>query len=194
MPIINIDAIPTVEVAPAFAMEKLRLFMKEIVSDRLLILAEQNTPPPTTPYVEARPMPISGTPSSSYGNDSIYHEVDDIGTETYIYEYMMPVSLKTYKGNAQGDMLKIRQSLKNRDLWYKYFGREGLVGVRQVTPVANQPTSVGSYTWETGATMIVTLSFLTKEIYTEGGIINTVGGTTEVEDIVHPFESNYPLP
>lgn len=182
MGVINIDNIPLVEDSVEFCQDKILPYLRTILPSHKMFLAEESFPVPTEPYLTLRFITQRGDNEGELGNSPVYKETDDIGGTTEIFEYLNVFELRIYKGNAYGELSKVKQSLKNKRLWYEYFGSSDEIGVRATTPVTNTATPIDLQEWETGASMNITLSCLTKEIDEGLSYITTVDYTAEIKD------------
>lgn len=176
---IPLDDILEFEAAFEKTITVLASYVKDVLPNHEIIRADRDLSVPTVPYVTIRPVMGGGMNASSYGNDPIYTDYGDDETITYVFQYLCPVMIKCYKGNAFSDAMKLKQGFKNKARHYKFFKSDPTVGVTTFTQVRNDPTPIDQQTMETGAIFNVSLSFLSKEVETESlGYVQKVEGLT----------------
>lgn len=146
----------------------------EILPNHKLVLPDSDTPQEVTPYVTMDITESSGFHDNGLGNKPIYHEMDELGVTTDVYQEKCTCRIRTYKGNAFFDLKKVKSAISQPEIHYKYFGNDGIIGITSVGSVRRTPTVIDYQKLESGATMLVTLTYLHKVVNGDGFPIEKV--------------------
>lgn len=148
--------------------------VKEVLPDHELISADANLPMSTTPYITLDPTQSSGFHDNGLGNKPIYHERDELGITTDVYQETCVWRIRSFKGKAFFDLKKVKSSLEQPEIHYKHFGNTGIIGTTSIGTVRRTPAVIDYQKMENSATMLVTLTYLYKNVNGDGFPINSV--------------------
>ena len=158
----------------------------ETLPDHKLVLADSELPQYTTPYITLDITESSGFHDNGLGNKPIYHEIDEAGVTTDVYQEKCVCRIRTHKGSALFDLKKVKSAISQPEVHYKYFGNDGVIGITSVGSVRRTPTVIDYQRLENSATMLVTLTYLYKNVNGDGfpitGVVfDTVTSTSFVD-------------
>lgn len=162
---------------------KLCEFINSVLPDRMLIEAETDSPSPTTPHIAIR---LGATGGDGGGTENLpkYKLYDtDEEIEVNVFEHVATFLVVAAKGRANADLNKLKSSfVMYSPARYNTFDSNPTVGYRSCSTVSNSPTVIDLQSWEAGARMTVTLSYLSYlKQESSFGEIEQVGLSTTVK-------------
>mgnify|MGYP003139717133 CR=1 FL=1 len=184
---LTVNDIQDHDAAYEFALERLAYLIKDVLPNRKIIRADRDISVPVDPYITIRPMVVSGFNPSEYGNDPFDRIEDEAGNEYDLFQWKIVCDVKTYKGNAFTDLIKVRHTLKHRVKHEEFFGKYKTVGVGAVSTIANSFTPIDNQEMEAGASTRITLHYICKALDDSFGVIETIEGVVKNGDESLPF-------
>lgn len=115
-----------------------------------------------------------GFHDNGLGNKPIYHEMDEDGVTTEVFQETCVCRLRTVNGNAYLDLKKIKSAIEQPEIHYRFFGGNGVVGITSIGRVRKTPISVNFSRNEDSAVMLITLTYLHKVVNGDGFPIEKV--------------------
>jgi len=174
-----------------FALDQLAYLIKDTLPAREIFRADLSMSVPVDPYITVRPMVVSGFNPSEYGNDPFDRIEDEAGNEYDLFQWKIVCDVKTYKGNAFTDLIKVRHALKHKVKHEEFFGKYKTVGVGAVSTIANSSTPIDNQEMEAGASTRITLHYICKALDDSFGNIETIEGVVKNDEDSTPFSTTY---
>ncbi len=184
------------EAARMYALTQLRDAVRSVMPNRVPLLEDSNEAVITTPYIvydQLGDLNISG----GLSDKPRFYEMEDNGTETYVYDGRLLVELSTYIGNAYTDLKTIKTALRNKRIKQTYFtDTGGLVGIMDIRHIIDSPVLVYEQEMQPCARLQLTLSYVYKVVDTGGDVVDTImyNGKVTVAGEESPYDGISPQP